>query len=659
VRGRRLGPGVIIDGTYRLDALLGEGAASAVFRATHLALQKPFAVKVLLPPPGASARYFERFRAEAETLGRFTHPGVVRVTDFGVDPRGDGLPYLVMELIEGTTLAALCGDGSMPLAQAVPIVERIAAALDAAHAAGVVHGDLTMGNVMVGRGDGRIVVIDFGLARRFDGHEPAVPELLAGTPHYLSPEIISGDPPTPAGDVYAFGVLVYRALTGRYPIAGDTRSAMLDAHARVVPLPPSSVAVDLPASVDEVVLSALAKSPNDRPRSAGAMAQALSRAMKRRDLAAWRRREVPRRIAAAILLAAACTALFPPLSRVELVQRLEGITFDTRVRLSAPRAIDARLLLVSFDDRSLAADTTPLPDRAEEVGGRLARLMDAGVEMVGIDLLLPAQWGQSRAFADLVLTHAPRLALAVAQERDERVGPEAIGGLIASALGPDAARSLFASVNVEPDIDGVVRRARTFRVASDGARQPTLAARIAGWPQRAAAERFTIDYRLDRESIERISWIDLEARLRERPQSFARRLVLVGAEFAGSGDRHLAPRPRSPPSDITGLEQQAIIAATLLTPDRLVTPDGWRLGGWLAVLVVLAAGVAVCALVRAGTGRVLTTSAAAIALWAFGAMMAFLGGTVLPMAAPVTLLPLVTAVAMVWARRWSRPPQAP
>jgi CHASE2 domain-containing sensor protein len=259
------------------------------------------------------------------------------------------------------------------------------------------------------------------------------------------------------------------------------------------------------------------------------------------------------------------------------------------------------------------------------------------------------------------LNHAPRLALAVAQERDERVGPEAIGGLIASALGPDAARALFASVNVEPDIDGVVRWARTFRVASDGARQPTLAARIAGWPERdaAAGDRFTIDYRLDRESLERISWVDLDTRLRERPQSFARRLVLVGAEFAGSGDRHLAPRPRSSPSDITGLEQQAIIAATLLTPERLLVPGGWRYGGWLAALTVLAAVVVFAALVHAGAALVLTIAAAAIALWALGAMLAFSGGTVLPMAAPVTVLLLVTAVAMVWARRWSRPPYAP
>jgi CHASE2 domain-containing sensor protein len=630
-----------------------------VFRATHLALQKTFAIKVLLPPPGASARYFERFRVEAETLGRLAHPGIVRVTDFGVDPQDEGLPYLVMELIDGTTLAELCGERSMPLARAVPVLERIAAVLDAAHSAGVVHGDLSMSNVMASRDDERTVVIDFGSAHRFDGDEPGERGPVFGTRLYAAPEIIRGGSPTPASDVFGFGVLVYRVLTGRYPFEVESRSTMADAHARVLPMSPSSVAPDVPASVDEVVLAALAKSPEDRPRSAGSIAQVLSSAMRRAARSAWRRREFPRRGAMAVLLAAASTLLLPLLSRVELLQRLEGITFDARVRLSAPRAIDARLLLVTFDDRSLAADATPLPDRAEEVGSRLARLVEAGADMVGIDLLLPAQWGQSRAFADLVLNHAPRLALAVAQERDERVGPEAISGLIASALGPDAARSLFASVNVEPDIDGVVRSARTFRVAIDGARQPTLAARLAGWPNRTAADRFTIDYRLDRESLERISWVDLEARLRERPQAFDRRLVLVGAEFAGSGDRHLAPRPRSSPSDITGLEQQAIIAATLLAPERLEAPGREGFVGWLVVLAVLAAGVAFSALVRTGAARVLAISAAAIGLWALGAMLAFSGGTVLSIAAPFTALLLVTAAAMAWAHRWSGPPQAP
>jgi CHASE2 domain-containing sensor protein len=653
--------GTIVNGTYRLDALLGEGGAGAVFRATHLGLQKAFALKVLLSPPGATTRFFERFRVEAETLGRLDAPGIVRVTDFGVDGRGEGLPYLVMELLEGATLEGRCAAGPMALDRAVPILADVAAALDAAHGAGVVHGDLTARNVMMTSG-GRAVVIDFGLARILSAEgddAPEGPAHLMGTVAYMAPEMSTGAPPSPSSDVYAFGVLAYRLLTGWYPFEGS-RAAILEAHGVATPASPSSLTPGLPPAVDDVLADALAKPPARRPQSTGEISRALSRIERQAARAAWWRRELPRRAAAALLIALAAASSGPFLESLGLVRRLEGVAFDSRVRWSSPRQPDPRLLLVSFDDRSLAADATPLPDRADEVGRRLNALMAAGVDFVGVDLLLPAHWGESRGFAELVLRHAPRLALALAQEGETLVGLESVGGLISSALGRDAATALFASVNVEPDLDGVVRSARLFRVTGDGVLQPTLAAKVAGWPDRRGIEdpngSFPIDYRLDPRSVERISWVDLDARLREDFPAFEGRLVLVGAELAGSGDRHLAPRAASAPADITGLEQQAIVAATVLSPDRLSQPGGWGRGLALALHVLAMASVGLIALLKFGTLSLLAALATAGAAWTGGSMASFAAGVLVPVAVPLAHMFMAAAVAWAWSRGWSNPP---
>jgi serine/threonine-protein kinase len=657
--------GAILNATYRLDALLTTGGTAAVFRATHLALQKPFAVKVLVPPPGASTRFFEQFRVEAETLGQLSHPAIVSVTDFGIDPQGEGLPYLVMELIEGQTLDALCSDTPMPLAKAAPILETIASAIDAAHAAGVVHGDITTRNVVVtsdANGE-HPVLIDFGLAREAieaERSSSGMDPYLAGTVPYLAPEIVRGGSQTTASDIYAFAVLAYRVLTGREPFSGS-RPDVLEAHVADAPPAPSRHVPSLPHTVDAVIIGALAKSPHSRPRAAAEITQTLSRSARHVVRKAWLRHELPRRGAAALLVAVAVAATHSWLERIDLLRRLQGIAFDTQVRWSSPRDPDRRLLLVSFDDRTLAADSTPLPNRADEVGERLTRLMAAGASVVGVDLLLPAHWGESRSFADLVLRHAPRLALAVAQDGNERVGPEVIGGLVAAALGPDAARRLFASVNVEPDVDGVVRFARVFRETSDGGRQPTLAGRLAGWPDERRLtnlqDRALIDYRLERRALERLSWVDLEARLRDDPDMFAGRLVLVGAEFAGAGDRHLAPRPGGPPTDVTGLEQQAIIAATFLSPSRLSTPTGWQQTVAVSLLVLLATGLGVVTLLRARPVPVLATTAAAVAVWVAGAAIAVSGDVVVPVAVPVAQLGATLLVTALWSPRWSSPPE--
>ena len=137
-------PGMVLDGTYLLHDAVGGGAFGAVYRATHLALQKRVAVKLLHAGAALTARDFQRFRVEAEALGRLAHPNIVTVSDFGVDPAGGGVPYLVMEFVAGQTLETVAGSkGPVDLTTAIAWLRQVAAALDHAHAHGVTHGDLT------------------------------------------------------------------------------------------------------------------------------------------------------------------------------------------------------------------------------------------------------------------------------------------------------------------------------------------------------------------------------------------------------------------------------------------------------------------------------------------------------------------------------------
>src|SRR3982751_1748791 len=199
------GLSIVLDGKYRLDDRLGEGATGVVYRATHLGLKRVFALKLLKPGTALAPSSVSRFQREAEALGRLRHPHIVDVPDSGIDP-GTGAPYLVMELLDGVSLAELCRTaGPLPLERALPILDAVAAAVDAAHEQGLLHRDLKPGNVLLCGGDGEapaVKVLDFGLAEiagaplpvpgpssgaGADGRLTATGDLL-GTPLYVAPE---------------------------------------------------------------------------------------------------------------------------------------------------------------------------------------------------------------------------------------------------------------------------------------------------------------------------------------------------------------------------------------------------------------------------------------------------------------------------------------
>ncbi|WP_239083801.1 serine/threonine-protein kinase [Asanoa ishikariensis] len=257
----------VLDGRYRLDDRLGAGGMSVVWRAHDLVLQRPVAVKVLATRHAVTDAARQRIRAEARAAARLWHPHVTGVFDYGeaTDDDGAKVPYVVMELLPGRTLAQRLEDGPLPPRVALRILSEVAAALAAAHAQDLVHRDVKPSNVMLTPSGAKVV--DFGIAAVVGRDELEADGLLLGTPAYLAPERLTLGQVSPASDVYALGLLIYRALTNRLPWLADTTTQMLDAHVYVEPelLPPLD---DIPSEVNEICDRCLAKEPADRPGAA-------------------------------------------------------------------------------------------------------------------------------------------------------------------------------------------------------------------------------------------------------------------------------------------------------------------------------------------------------------------------------------------------------
>ncbi|MEV0714224.1 serine/threonine-protein kinase [Asanoa sp. NPDC050611] len=256
----------VLDGRYRLDDRLGAGGMSVVWRAHDLVLQRPVAVKVLANRHAVSVAARQRIRAEARAAARLWHPHVTGVFDYGEATDGGAkVPYVVMELLPGRTLAQRLEDGPLPPRVALRTLSEVASALAAAHAQDLVHRDVKPSNVMLTPSGAKVV--DFGIAAVVGRDELESDGLLLGTPAYLAPERLTLGQVSPASDVYALGLLIYRALTDRLPWEADTTTQMIDAHVYVEPdpLPPIP---DIPAEVNAICDRCLAKEPADRPSAA-------------------------------------------------------------------------------------------------------------------------------------------------------------------------------------------------------------------------------------------------------------------------------------------------------------------------------------------------------------------------------------------------------
>ena len=259
-------------GRYRLETLLGRGGMADVWRATDTKLARTVAVKVIHASFAQDAQFAERFLREARVVASLEHPNILPVYDFGEE---DGIPFLVMPYLAGGTLRDRLRGAPAPFALGAAWIRQLADALDAAHAAGVLHRDVKPANVLLGRDD-RLFLADFGIAKMVETLTGLTATgVVVGTPVYMAPEQAQGQPASPATDRYALAVVAYEILSGRPPFDGDNPLSLMHQHV-TTPAPALSSRVGgLPAGLDAVLSQALSKDPARRPATCRALADAI------------------------------------------------------------------------------------------------------------------------------------------------------------------------------------------------------------------------------------------------------------------------------------------------------------------------------------------------------------------------------------------------
>lgn len=264
----RPAPGVSFGDRYKLSSRIAIGGMGEVWQATDLVIGRTVAIKILKDEYMGDPGFLERFRAEARHAALVNHEGIANVYDYGEE---NGSAYLVMELVPGEALSTVLErERVLPAEQVMDIVSQTASALHAAHRAGLVHRDIKPGNLLI-TPDGRVKITDFGIARIADQVPLTATGQVMGTVQYLSPEQASGHAATPATDVYSLGIVAYECLAGRRPFTGESQVAIAMAHINDAP---PALPVTVPEPIRNLVLSALAKKPADRPESADAFGRA-------------------------------------------------------------------------------------------------------------------------------------------------------------------------------------------------------------------------------------------------------------------------------------------------------------------------------------------------------------------------------------------------
>ena len=271
--------GLTFGGRYQLISRIAIGGMGEVWQATDLVIGRTVAIKILKDEYLGDPGFLERFRAEARHAALVNHEGIANVFDYGEE---DGSAFLVMELVPGEALSSILErERALPTDRVLDIVAQTASALQAAHAAGLVHRDIKPGNLLI-TPDGRVKITDFGIARIADQVPLTATGQVMGTVQYLSPEQASGHPASPTTDIYSLGIVAYEALAGRRPFTGESQVAI--AMAQINETPPELPAT-IPEPVRNLVYSCIAKNPADRPASAAHLARA-AQALRRGDVAA-------------------------------------------------------------------------------------------------------------------------------------------------------------------------------------------------------------------------------------------------------------------------------------------------------------------------------------------------------------------------------------
>jgi len=271
---KTLALGEIIAGRYEIVKLLGEGGMGSVYRAHDLELDRTVALKVVRPELSRDAQVRRRFKQELILARQVTHRNIIRIFDLG---HAEGIRFITMEYIEGEDLCAiLASRGKLTVAEAVGIMQQVCRGLEAAHAEGVVHRDLKPPNIMIDR-QGRVCVMDFGIARSMEYSNLTRTGALLGTPTYMSPEQAQGQKVDSRSDIYTAGIIFYELLTGRPPFEGDAMATLLK-RIQEKPVPPRDVEPSVPKAISDTVLKMLGASLGERYQT---MSDVLA------DLNAW------------------------------------------------------------------------------------------------------------------------------------------------------------------------------------------------------------------------------------------------------------------------------------------------------------------------------------------------------------------------------------
>jgi tRNA A-37 threonylcarbamoyl transferase component Bud32 len=275
--------GVVVDGRYIVESVLGEGGMGIVYLARHRIIDKRVAIKVLRRDFAHNRDVAERFLFEAKAASSIGNPHIVDISDFGRLP--DGSTYFVMEWLDGAPLSKLVADGQrVPVARVISIGRQIAEALQAAHQCDIVHRDLKADNVFVvkrGNETDFVKILDFGIAKVIGGESAQKTQMgaLFGTPHYMSPEQASGGAVDCRTDVYGLGVILYELASGRVPFEGNTLMEILTQHMYRAPVPIRALvqAPEIPTGLEAIILKALSKKPEHRYQTMLDVARDLER----------------------------------------------------------------------------------------------------------------------------------------------------------------------------------------------------------------------------------------------------------------------------------------------------------------------------------------------------------------------------------------------
>ena len=250
-----------------------------VYEAYDQMLERPVAIKLLRQDFSEDQGFRDRFRQEAKSAANLTHPNIVTVHDFGIDPQGI---YIVMEYVNGKDLKSKIKDkGRYSLAEGIPLVIQACNALGYAHRAGIIHCDVKPQNMIISE-DNRLKVTDFGIARALSTIEPEErSDVVWGSPQYLAPEQALGGAPSPYADVYSLGVVMYEMFSGQLPFDANTPEELIKLHQTQDPVPPSQLNPECFHDLDQLILKVLSKEPSLRYRTADQLGSVLSTILER------------------------------------------------------------------------------------------------------------------------------------------------------------------------------------------------------------------------------------------------------------------------------------------------------------------------------------------------------------------------------------------